>query len=64
MHLSIVKPHINLSIFSVIRRVNTDGTGLTTVGPPTFGRLNALAFHKNGYGFTGMYNYKYTVKPD
>jgi hypothetical protein len=56
MHLSftLVKPHIDLSIFSVIRRVNTDGTGLTTVGPPTFGRLNALAFHKNGYGFTGM----------
>lgn len=40
--------------FSVIRKVNIDGTGLSTVGPPTFGRLNGLSAHKNGIGFTGM----------
>lgn len=33
----------------------TAGTSAGTVGPPTFGRLNGLAFHKNGYGITGIY---------
>ncbi|XP_071157151.1 scavenger receptor cysteine-rich domain-containing protein DMBT1-like [Mytilus edulis] len=32
----------------------TAGTSAGTVGPPTFGRLNGLAFHKNGYGITGQ----------
>jgi len=31
-------------------RLNTDGTGLQSVGPPSFGRLNDIHVHKNGYG--------------
>ncbi|KAJ8300514.1 hypothetical protein KUTeg_022033 [Tegillarca granosa] len=33
-----------------VMRLNTDGSGLTPEGPPSFGRLNDIHMHKNGVG--------------
>ncbi|KAK3600150.1 hypothetical protein CHS0354_012273 [Potamilus streckersoni] len=37
-----------------VMRINTDGSGLIPVGPPTFGRLNDIHVHKNGFGPQGI----------
>ena len=33
--------------------MNTDGSGVTSIGPPAFGRLNDIHIHQNGVGYQG-----------